>query len=369
MPAYYDGLFPFCVPQVAEDGLPFSTWDGSTMYQYTGFTPEIPWVGTLLEYEVSQPSKASGSLITVVGSNSRFCVPLTLEQAVELYWEGKKFQAAIKVADRSFAYDVAATATATGGSYSDDGMGGWIWNAGSVALSNVPLLLTNGTITDQTSERTTVSEVREVVCLKVPTTLTNISASDTNAQSGSVAYVAPPARSGSSLIANLSGEVSFQSNNLSDIPIAYPGSMNLVNMVQTGPNEFWWAPAPYAGTSLGFVLEIYGMASQEEPSGAAPTIVYYRVTRSKQIVVNESAVTIGATGGSRVYGTPTYGGMFPVSITFRDGTVVTATAFGVSNNSELETKNIPAAPSSMVVIPALSATVPTIEFTTLTYLS
>jgi hypothetical protein len=67
----YKGWFPFAIPQVAEDGLPFQQWDGSTQAQKS-----FSWL----------PSKSSSSYVTVYGANSLYCISMTLDQLIEWYW-------------------------------------------------------------------------------------------------------------------------------------------------------------------------------------------------------------------------------------------------------------------------------------------
>ena len=73
--------FPFAVPEVAEDGLPFQQWDGTTVFD---------------DGSNSYPSKSSSEKITVFGNNSLYCFPMTLAQAAEWYWRVKKVQSKVR---------------------------------------------------------------------------------------------------------------------------------------------------------------------------------------------------------------------------------------------------------------------------------
>ena len=83
------GYFPFCVPEVAEDGNPFQTWDGSTLYS----------VDSQISFNVPNeaPSKTKDSLVTVYGPGSLYPIgPLTLEQAAYAFWKVKKWDVSIQ---------------------------------------------------------------------------------------------------------------------------------------------------------------------------------------------------------------------------------------------------------------------------------
>lgn len=63
--------FPFIIPQLAEDGLPFQLWDRSTLYNGT-------------------PSKYPDRMVRVYGDMSEYCLKLNWEQLFELCWRVRK---------------------------------------------------------------------------------------------------------------------------------------------------------------------------------------------------------------------------------------------------------------------------------------
>jgi hypothetical protein len=66
------GNFPFCIQDVAEDGLPVEVWDGVT-------------------FRGGRPSKSSSQNITVVGEGTLFPVGLTLEEVMLMYWRVRRW--------------------------------------------------------------------------------------------------------------------------------------------------------------------------------------------------------------------------------------------------------------------------------------
>lgn len=77
----YKGWFPFSIPRVAEDGNPFSLWDGSTQAN----DGHGNWL----------PSKSASSLVTVYGPGSLYCLALSRDQLVEWYWRASSVQMAV----------------------------------------------------------------------------------------------------------------------------------------------------------------------------------------------------------------------------------------------------------------------------------
>lgn len=75
-------LIPACIPRTAEDGLPFSEWDGSTLDPGHG------------------PSKSSNTTITVYGEGSDYCIRLNREQVRELFWRPGSFNFSVKMPQR-----------------------------------------------------------------------------------------------------------------------------------------------------------------------------------------------------------------------------------------------------------------------------
>ena len=90
-PLLHNG-FSFEFPQLAEDGLPFSLWDKSTVYKkYPVYYPDDdltkpPVLVPDALPESITPSKSSSKLITVYGEDSIYCLKLSLDQLAELYW-------------------------------------------------------------------------------------------------------------------------------------------------------------------------------------------------------------------------------------------------------------------------------------------
>ena len=77
-------LFPFCIPEKAEDGLPFEQWDGTTYYSPVG-----------LNFD-NMVSKSSTEFITVYGNGTpNFIGPLTLDELTTLYWRPKIYRASL----------------------------------------------------------------------------------------------------------------------------------------------------------------------------------------------------------------------------------------------------------------------------------
>jgi hypothetical protein len=76
-------LFPFCIPEKAEDGLPFEQWDGTTYYP------------TDLNFD-NKVSKSPTEFITVYGNGTpNFIGPLTLDELMTLYWRPKIYRASL----------------------------------------------------------------------------------------------------------------------------------------------------------------------------------------------------------------------------------------------------------------------------------
>lgn len=89
--------FPFPIPELAEDGEPFKTWDGSTVHtlqEAIEADNDLP-SGTI---SVHYMSSSSSKPVTTAGPNSAYCIgPFTRKEAIKLFWRIREFHRTITI--------------------------------------------------------------------------------------------------------------------------------------------------------------------------------------------------------------------------------------------------------------------------------
>lgn len=303
---YTDGYFPFCFPQVAEDGLPFEEWDGETLHtetvEYTiGYGDEAE---TYLDTRIN-PSKSGSAKITVYGEGTHYPIKLTLEQVSEMYWKWRKVK--FEFSELGGWAEGSTISVSIDGGYSDGGV--WVETSAHAETSLGSFSSVKPSTTLNRKKDSTLAT--DLVCKPIGfeaswSSGSNVTAFDAEKEVKDV-------KIGALARVNTSAGFGFYLNT------------DFLNIIQIGHDEFWFCP--YEDVPIGTPRN-YGIQGSYYVVGQCEGAVEMDYPNTGTIQAF-AFMTSGAS--SYVYDSDRtkVGPLQPIKIVFDDETEVTGGAFTI----------------------------------------